>query len=379
MSTTSITIQLQTSDSAIDLSNGTSVDINAIPSGNQLQLFTQEISNPTIEVTVSPLIQGPSGTNGTNGVNGTNGTNGIDGKTVLNGTVNPTTQGNNGDFYINTVTNYIFGPKAAGVWPSGVSLVGPSGNNGTNGTNGSNGSSASGTFRNLIISTTGTNATVTVSCDEVVAKDASNIYTTLYNVSFSINSAASGVNGLDTGSIAASTWYAVYIIYGVSGTAGLISLSASSPTLPSGYTSFVRVGWVYTDATANKYPFPIIQRGRNAAYSIQAGSNLTAWRTMVSVSATTAQSGISWSTFMPSTASAVIARVVLTPTSGASSLSLYANSGSGSLLFKLSNTTDSSSVELVKIIPESSNIYYSTSLGTSAVFVVNAYGWEDNI
>ena len=219
MSTTSITIQLQTSDSAIDLSNGTSVDINAIPSGNQLQLFTQEISNPTIEVTVSPLIQGPSGTNGTNGVNGTNGTNGIDGKTVLNGTVNPTTQGNNGDFYINTVTNYIFGPKAAGVWPSGVSLVGPSGNNGTNGTNGSNGSSASGTFRNLIISTTGTNATVTVSCDEVVAKDASNIYTTLYNVSFSINSAASGVNGLDTGSIAASTWYAVYIIYGVSGTA----------------------------------------------------------------------------------------------------------------------------------------------------------------
>ena len=36
---------------------------------------------------------------------------GIDGKTVLNGTSNPTTQGVNGDFYINTSNYTIFGPK----------------------------------------------------------------------------------------------------------------------------------------------------------------------------------------------------------------------------------------------------------------------------
>jgi uncharacterized protein (TIGR02145 family) len=58
------------------------------------------------------------------GTNGTNGANGLDGKTVLNGTSDPTSQGVDGDFYINTASNTIFGPKALGVWPSGVSLIG---------------------------------------------------------------------------------------------------------------------------------------------------------------------------------------------------------------------------------------------------------------
>lgn len=49
---------------------------------------------------------------------------GTNGNTILNGTVNPiNTQGVNGDFYINDVTKYIFGPKAAGVWPTGVSMI----------------------------------------------------------------------------------------------------------------------------------------------------------------------------------------------------------------------------------------------------------------
>lgn len=65
---------------------------------------------------------------------------GADGKTILSGAVNPNAgTGVNGDFYINTVTNFIFGPKTGGVWPAGVSLVGPAGANGTNGTNGTNG------------------------------------------------------------------------------------------------------------------------------------------------------------------------------------------------------------------------------------------------
>ena len=68
-----------------------------------------------------------SGAQGAAGTNGTNGTNGVDGKTVLNGTVDPTTQGTNGDFYINTATSTLFGPKASGTWPAGVSLIGPEG------------------------------------------------------------------------------------------------------------------------------------------------------------------------------------------------------------------------------------------------------------
>jgi len=75
---------------------------------------------------VFSMATGPQGPQGTSGTNGTNGTNG---NTVSFGTTNPSNSanGNNGDFYINTTTWYVFGPKASGVWPTGSSLVGPDG------------------------------------------------------------------------------------------------------------------------------------------------------------------------------------------------------------------------------------------------------------
>ncbi len=59
--------------------------------------------------------------------NGAPGTNGTNGNTILNGTVVPTTQGVNGDFYLNTSTNILYGPKTAGSWGSGTLLIGPAG------------------------------------------------------------------------------------------------------------------------------------------------------------------------------------------------------------------------------------------------------------
>lgn len=78
---------------------------------------------------------GPTGLTGPQGPAGTNGVNGVNGNTVLNGTVDPTaTQGVDGDFYLNTETNTLFGPKASGVWPTaGTSLIGPTGATGATG------------------------------------------------------------------------------------------------------------------------------------------------------------------------------------------------------------------------------------------------------
>jgi len=72
---------------------------------------------------------GPAGADGADGVDGVDG---ADGRTLLNGVVDPTTEGADGDFYINTNTWYIFGPKAT-TWPAGVSLVGPTGPAGSGG------------------------------------------------------------------------------------------------------------------------------------------------------------------------------------------------------------------------------------------------------
>lgn len=67
-----------------------------------------------------------TGPQGPQGIPGPTGDAGADGKTVLSGATNPSnsTDGTNGDYYINYSTWQIFGPKAAGVWPTGVSLVG---------------------------------------------------------------------------------------------------------------------------------------------------------------------------------------------------------------------------------------------------------------
>lgn len=67
------------------------------------------------------------------GATGASGTNGSDGKTILNGAIDPTTEGVDGDFYINTVANTIFGPKTAGAWGTGTSIIGADGADGADG------------------------------------------------------------------------------------------------------------------------------------------------------------------------------------------------------------------------------------------------------
>jgi len=75
------------------------------------------------------------------GPQGIPGTAGADGKTILYGNTNPSSGlGVNGDFFINTNTNFLFGPKAAGTWPAGTSLVGPQGIQGVQGIQGTTGS-----------------------------------------------------------------------------------------------------------------------------------------------------------------------------------------------------------------------------------------------
>jgi collagen triple helix repeat protein len=78
--------------------------------------------------------KGDQGIQGIQGIQGVQGVPGVDGNTVLYGTVDPVAgTGVNGNFYINTTTHYLFGPKAAGAWPAGTSLVGPQGPQGIQG------------------------------------------------------------------------------------------------------------------------------------------------------------------------------------------------------------------------------------------------------
>lgn len=70
-----------------------------------------------------------------------------------------------------------------------------------------------------------------------------------------INSAVNGVNGLDQGTIAASTPYAIYVIGDSKGynlVAGLLSLASNvAPLLPQGYDSLRLIGFAETDGSSH--------------------------------------------------------------------------------------------------------------------------------
>lgn len=74
------------------------------------------------------------------------GPSGAAGSQILHGSGTPSAGlGVNGDVYLDVTNNILYGPKAAGSWGAGVSLVGPAGATGaagTNGTNGTNGASS---------------------------------------------------------------------------------------------------------------------------------------------------------------------------------------------------------------------------------------------
>lgn len=138
--------------------------------------------------------------------------------------------------------------------------------------------SVQGTFKNLKASASGTSATITVSADEIIVESIANVYQTLRAVSLTGSLASVGANGLDTGTVAVLTWYFKFIIWNGTTAALLLSLSATAPTMPAGYTHKALIGAVQTDTSVNKYPFSYKQVGKRVQYVIAAGSNVPQMR-----------------------------------------------------------------------------------------------------
>ena len=86
--------------------------------------------------------------------------------------------------------------------------------------------------------------------------DTSGLFQIISDSTISVDITKNGVNGLDTGTVAASTVYAVYLIADPQKTnpvAALISTGyiSSLPTLPTGYSIFALVGFLTTDASSD--------------------------------------------------------------------------------------------------------------------------------
>jgi hypothetical protein len=97
----------------------------------------------------------------------------------------------------------------------------------------------------------GTTTTLTIAPGQV--RDVSNTFDIVVPSALTLNAAIKGVNGLDTGTFAASTMYYIYAIFDVTNklpSGCLMSLSATTPTMPAGYSNFIRIGcWVSNGST----------------------------------------------------------------------------------------------------------------------------------
>jgi hypothetical protein len=108
------------------------------------------------------------------------------------------------------------------------------------------------------------NAVKTLFLTQGAARDSKNINDITLPSSITINGSLVGSNGVDLASLIPNTIYAIYVIADSTSkqqTAGLFSLSSSSPFLPFGYDMFRRVGWILTDGSANIMNF--VQSGIN--------------------------------------------------------------------------------------------------------------------
>lgn len=226
-------------------------------------------------------------------------------------------------------------------------------------------------YSDFAASCTGASAVVTMTAARVTVRNAAGASVELSNVSETLTMTNTGAGGLDAAeSLAASTWYYIYFIYNptTGDVAALASLSANSPTLPSGYTYFRRMGALRTDATANKYPLAGTQCDDIWGFT-QVG-NVTEWP-VISLGNTSGVATCSLSSVVPPTASE-INLAVFADVSGAVAIQPFSNI-QGRLWVHGGTTGET---QWASMVLRSTSLYVEAS-GSSNNFV-GCRGWVDH-
>lgn len=122
-------------------------------------------------------------------------------------------------------------------------------------------------------------STLTVSAGR--ARNSSNLNDIILESAVTIDAAVNGANGLDIGSLANNTFYAVYVIddsFKNSEAAAILSADLDSPLLPTDYDMYRRIGYVKTDGTADLLEFRQVGSGKDRWmwYDVAIATDITA-------------------------------------------------------------------------------------------------------
>lgn len=224
------------------------------------------------------------------------------------------------------------------------------------------------------------NSSISVAAGQV--RDASNVNDIVISSAVTLNAANQGVvNGIDIGSLGASTLYAVYAIgdsTGFNDGGSLLSLSFSQPTLPFGYDMYRRIGAVRTDGSSHLLDFTQRGEGKDRAMYYAA-----AIATSVSAGAATTFTAIDLSGIVPALSKGLmgIFKMVLTADAGATRVAALCADGSSSVAGQVVMSSPASTVTSASLMcPVSSfpKVDYLVS-NASAALAVSVFGYVDEL
>ena len=221
-----------------------------------------------------------------------------------------------------------------------------------------------------------TTTTITVAAGN--ASDSTNVNLIQSPLALVINGAANGVNGLDTGTLAVSTLYYVYIVGDATSTyptCAQISLSATQPYIPFGYNMFRRIGCVLTTSGSAHFA-DFTQRGADDARSMWYANAVA---TNITAGASTTFAAVTASASVPATAAEIYVEAVLTADAGATRTAALRDHSSSSTLGQVFMSSPASTVTTASLLcpcDASGAIDYLVSNG-SAALALNVTGYLD--
>ena len=130
-----------------------------------------------------------------------------------------------------------------------------------------------GLASSLVITGVDSSTSISITADEAVLESAAGVMLVQRNVNVALGLMASGVGGIDTGALTASTWYAIYLISNGATLSAVYSTNFSAPVLSSGYTYYARVGFFQASPFANSV-MGFMQRGKIWRYVPATGSGI---------------------------------------------------------------------------------------------------------
>lgn len=230
----------------------------------------------------------------------------------------------------------------------------------------------------LALSTAGASATYGIAAG--IAADSTNVsmlpLASAYTKTTAAWAVGSGNGSLDTGAIANTTWYHVFLIQRVD--TGLVdvlcSLSATSPTLPASYTLFRRIGGMLTNGSAQWVLFT--QRGDEFLWAVPVqDASATAIGTSAVTQVLTVPTGVQVNAVMnfaglnttPTPAKILVSSLDTTDTAPTNTLSSVA----------CGQTANQYSVSLNVRTSTAAGIRVRSDTATVTSYFIGTFGWID--